>query len=100
MEQLRQGRTSFVIAHRLSKIRDADTIISWTQAASSSKASTPSCSRAAGSTPRSTTASSPRCTLSLQPPDPTEPPPRLASSKIHRRDRLGGLLHEYYRAAA
>jgi transposase InsO family protein len=42
----------------------------------------------------------PHRALSLQPPDPTEPPPRLASSKIHRRDRLGGLLHEYYRAAA
>jgi transposase InsO family protein len=42
----------------------------------------------------------PHRALSLQPPDPTEPPPRLASSKIHRRDLLGGLLHEYYRAAA
>jgi hypothetical protein len=38
--------------------------------------------------------------LSLQPPDPTEPPSRLASSKINCRDRLGGLLHEYYGAAA
>jgi putative transposase len=42
----------------------------------------------------------PHRALSLQPPDPTEPPSRLASSKTHRRDRLGGLLHEYYRAAA
>ena len=42
----------------------------------------------------------PHRALSLQPPDPTEPPPRLASSKIRRRDRLGGLHHEYYRATA
>ena len=42
----------------------------------------------------------PHRALSLQPPDPTEPPSRLASSKVHRRDRLGGLLHEYYRTAA
>jgi ATP-binding cassette subfamily B protein len=27
MERLRQGRTSFVIAHRLSTVRDADTIL-------------------------------------------------------------------------
>jgi putative transposase len=37
---------------------------------------------------------------SLQPPDPTQPPPQLPSSKIHRRDRLSGLLHDYYRTAA
>ena len=42
----------------------------------------------------------PHRALSLQPPDPTERPPRPTSSKIHHRDRLGGLLHEYYRAAA
>jgi transposase InsO family protein len=43
----------------------------------------------------------PHRALKLQPPDPDEPPPRLAASgEIHRRDRLGGLLHEYHRAAA
>jgi len=38
--------------------------------------------------------------LALQPPDaaPTDGPP--AVGKIGRRDPLGGLLHEYYRAAA
>jgi putative transposase len=37
--------------------------------------------------------------LGLQPPEP----PRLKSppgGDVERRDRLGGLLHEYYRAAA
>ena len=42
----------------------------------------------------------PHRALRLQPPDPGELPPRPASGEIHRRDRLGGLLHEYYRAAA
>jgi putative transposase len=42
----------------------------------------------------------PHRALSLQPPDPTEPPPRLPSSKIDRRDRLSGQLHEHYRTAA
>jgi putative transposase len=38
--------------------------------------------------------------LALQPPDParTAGPPTLG--KIGRRDRLGGLIHEYYRTAA
>ena len=35
--------------------------------------------------------------LALQPPDP---PPRLEHGPIERRDRLGGLIHEYHRAAA
>ncbi len=35
--------------------------------------------------------------LALQPPDP---PPRLEHGPIARRDRLGGLVHEYHRAAA
>jgi putative transposase len=37
--------------------------------------------------------------LALQPPEPpqvTQPP----AGEIRRRDRLGGLIHEYYRAAA
>jgi putative transposase len=42
----------------------------------------------------------PHRALKLQPPDPGEPPPQPASGEIHRRDRLGGLLHEYHRAAA
>jgi putative transposase len=35
--------------------------------------------------------------LALQPPDP---PPRPGTSPIERRGRLGGLIHEYHRAAA
>jgi putative transposase len=42
----------------------------------------------------------PHRALKLQPPDPGEPPPPSTSSEIRRRDRLGGLLHEYYQAAA
>jgi transposase InsO family protein len=42
----------------------------------------------------------PHRALKLQPPDPDEPAPPATSSEIHRRDRLGGILHEYYRAAA
>jgi len=42
----------------------------------------------------------PHRSLKLQPPDPSEPAPQPTSSDINRRDRLGGLLHEYYRAAA
>ncbi len=33
----------------------------------------------------------------LRPPDP---PPRLKAGRIERRDRLGGLIHEYHRVAA
>jgi putative transposase len=42
----------------------------------------------------------------LQPPQPAEPPQRAeppptpAVDEIRRHDRLGGLLHEYYRTAA
>ena len=35
--------------------------------------------------------------LALQPPDP---PPRPGTGPIERRDRLGGLINEYHRAAA
>jgi hypothetical protein len=38
--------------------------------------------------------------LELRPPDPDQPSARSARGEIRRRDRLGGLLHEYYRAAA
>jgi hypothetical protein len=38
--------------------------------------------------------------LKLQPPQPREPPPTPAIGEIQRRDRLGGLIHEYYRTAA
>jgi hypothetical protein len=31
---------------------------------------------------------------------PREPPPTATIGEIERRDRLGGLIHEYYRAAA
>jgi hypothetical protein len=36
----------------------------------------------------------------LQSPVPGEPPPTPTIGEIRRRDRLGGLIHEYYRAAA
>ncbi len=42
----------------------------------------------------------PHRALALRPPDPGELTPPSTSSKIRRHDRLGGLLHEYYRAAA
>jgi hypothetical protein len=38
--------------------------------------------------------------LALQPPDPARTVGPPAVGKIERRDRLGGLIHEYYRAAA
>jgi hypothetical protein len=38
--------------------------------------------------------------LKLQPPQPREQPPTPAIGEIQRRDRLGGLIHEYYRTAA
>ncbi len=37
--------------------------------------------------------------LALEPPQPIQPEPP-ASGRVQRRDRLGGLVHEYYRAAA
>jgi putative transposase len=42
----------------------------------------------------------PHRALKLQPPQPAEPPPTRAVGAIHRHDRLGGLIHEYYRDAA
>ena len=42
----------------------------------------------------------PHRALKLQPPQPAEPPPTPPIGAIRRRDRLGGLIHEYYRDAA
>jgi putative transposase len=42
----------------------------------------------------------PHRALKLQPPQPREPPPMPTTGEIERRDRLGGLSHEYYRTAA
>jgi putative transposase len=42
----------------------------------------------------------PHRALKLQPPQPQEPPPTPPISEIRRRDRLGGLIHEYHRDAA
>jgi putative transposase len=42
----------------------------------------------------------PHRALTLQPPQPREPPPMPTTGEIERRDRLGGLIHEYYRTAA
>jgi transposase InsO family protein len=41
----------------------------------------------------------PHRALKLCPPEPERDAPSGAS-EINRRDRLGGLIHEYYRAAA
>jgi putative transposase len=38
--------------------------------------------------------------LSLLPPDSPNNDPRPSNGKIERHDRLGGLIHEYHRAAA
>jgi putative transposase len=38
--------------------------------------------------------------LALHPPEPTNADPRPSGEQIKRRDRLGGLIHEYHRAAA
>jgi putative transposase len=38
--------------------------------------------------------------LALLPPDPTNAEPPASQGEIKRRDRLGGLIHEYHRAAA
>jgi putative transposase len=42
----------------------------------------------------------PHRALDLRPPEPDEQHERSLKGGIHRRDRLGGLIHEYYRAAA
>jgi putative transposase len=42
----------------------------------------------------------PHRALKLQPPQPQEPPPTAVTGAIQRHDRLGGLIHEYYRDAA
>jgi transposase InsO family protein len=42
----------------------------------------------------------PHRALELQPPQPPEPSPTATIGEIQRRDRLGGLIHEYYRVAA
>ena len=42
----------------------------------------------------------PHRALKLQSPQPRKPPPTATIGEIERRDRLGGLIHEYYRTAA
>jgi putative transposase len=42
----------------------------------------------------------PHRALKLLPPQPPEPPPPTTVGEIRRHDRLGGLIHEYYRDAA
>jgi putative transposase len=42
----------------------------------------------------------PHRALKLQSPQPREPPPMPTTGEIERRDRLGGLIHEYHRTAA
>jgi putative transposase len=42
----------------------------------------------------------PHRALELRPPDPDAPQEGPGMGKIHRCDRLGGLIHEYHRAAA
>jgi putative transposase len=38
----------------------------------------------------------PHRSFELRPPRPEEPPDRSVAGEIRRRDRLGGLIHEYY----
>jgi putative transposase len=38
--------------------------------------------------------------VGLRPPDPTNLGATPTRSEVHRHDRLGGLIHEHYRAAA
>jgi putative transposase len=42
----------------------------------------------------------PHRALNLHPPQPRKPPPTPSVGEISRRDRLGGLIHEYHRDAA
>jgi transposase InsO family protein len=42
----------------------------------------------------------PHRALELRPPEPDERRERAPKGEIRRRDRLGGLIHEYHRAAA
>jgi ABC-2 type transport system ATP-binding protein len=42
----------------------------------------------------------PHRALKPQSPQPRKPPATTTSGEIERRDRLGGLIHEYYRTAA
>jgi putative transposase len=42
----------------------------------------------------------PHRALELTPPQHAQPPPTPTAREIHRRDRLGGLIHEYYQAPA
>ena len=42
----------------------------------------------------------PHRALDLRLPDFDHPPLRSTRGEIRRRDRLGGLIHEYYRVAA
>jgi putative transposase len=42
----------------------------------------------------------PHRALALRPPDPSSAAKGAAVGEIQRRDKLGGLIHEYYRAAA
>ena len=42
----------------------------------------------------------PHRALTLQPPQPQEAPPTPTIAEVRRHDRLGGLIHEYYRDAA
>ena len=42
----------------------------------------------------------PHRSLELKPPERDERRERSPVGEIRRRDRLGGLIHEYYRAAA
>jgi putative transposase len=42
----------------------------------------------------------PHRSLELRPPEPVGQPARAPEGQVCRRDRLGGLTHEYYRVAA
>jgi putative transposase len=42
----------------------------------------------------------PHRALNLRPPHPPKPPPTATIGEVERHDRLGGLIHEYYRTAA